>query len=520
MKKYFLISVLAVTLPARMAAQALNPSVEVTNDFKDRALDFDKYGIELALPDSMSRFTTTFDYSVFDNPYKGAYRFNPYNVRVIPEIGEPESSVLYLNAGAGYTFSPVLQAVWSPKFSNTLTFNAYQDFNGYSGEYYGFGKGRDLSETAGFLFAADLKRLRVTLDASYRLLCESDALADGYEHTASAALRLLSKNSAGNFISYDIKFRYDYSRELAASGLGEHKFETFGTLSPSTGLPFDLYLDFDAGFTDFSAMTGRTAYYLQAVPRATVKLWKFRLNAGVRLAVIDKVHVYPDVRLHLPLSDNRVSIFIGALGAPTINSYYDFKTSDHHFNPLYVSAEVPVYSDEAINLYGGFGLCPLPWLQVEGKVSWSRLSSSPLYTTDGLVPSMVFGDYSRLRASGRILADFSNFRIDGNVCYNHSSIDALYAFTDPAFTGGLCAEYNFMSRLRTGVFADFSTARHYREYVMPLWVDLGIHAEFKVSKSLSAWLKGSNLLADRIEIIPGLARRGVCCTAGIRMEIR
>ncbi|MCQ2158683.1 MAG: hypothetical protein MJY43_02525 [Bacteroidales bacterium] len=520
MKRTISISALLMVLPLGVFAQTLNPSVEVTNDFQTRVLDFDKKGVDLELPDSMSVFATSFDYAVFENPYKGAYQFNPYNVRIVPDVAKTTPSGFYLNAGAGYTFSPVLQAVWTPKLKKGMTLNLYQDFNGYVGEYFGFGKGRDLSETAGITLGVDMKHTKLSLDASYRLLSESDALIDGVEHTASASLRLISKHWAEEFMSYDLNFKYDFSSEMSGTGLRENRFQMFGTLSPSTGLPVHLFMDFNAGFTDLSAMTGNTTYHFQVVPRVTFDLWKIKMSTGIGLAYLDMLYVYPDIKAHLPLLDNKLGIYAGITGAPKVNSYCDFKTADHHFNPLYVKGAMPAFSNEKINLYAGVGGCAFSRLQLDANVSWKKISSGALYVSDGFAPEMIFGDYSVLSALGRVILDLKNFRFDGNVCYTNSSVGRSVAFTEPAFTGGVSADYVWKHRLFAGVCADFSTARFYSDLTMPAWVDLGVHAEFKVSGLLSVWIKGSNLLAQRIEIIPCIARRGVCVTAGIRMDLR
>ena len=61
--------------PLKTAAQDLNPTVEVSRQYRGSLLDSEKPSVPMAMPDSVLRFDLEFDYSVFDNPFKGSYEF-------------------------------------------------------------------------------------------------------------------------------------------------------------------------------------------------------------------------------------------------------------------------------------------------------------------------------------------------------------------------------------------------------------------------------------------------------------
>ena len=92
MKRYIAFIVLAASVPA--AAQNLNPTVEVQNSYLGKLIEAGKPQLEMAVPDSLTRFDLDFDYSVMETPYKGGYEFNPYLVDLKPEVaGERKPSL-------------------------------------------------------------------------------------------------------------------------------------------------------------------------------------------------------------------------------------------------------------------------------------------------------------------------------------------------------------------------------------------------------------------------------------------
>ena len=61
MKHEYLTLVALVALGAPLAAQNINQSVQVTNDYVTRFADFQKLGPSLQVPDSLYRFDYDFD---------------------------------------------------------------------------------------------------------------------------------------------------------------------------------------------------------------------------------------------------------------------------------------------------------------------------------------------------------------------------------------------------------------------------------------------------------------------------
>ena len=135
MKKIYLPIALAIVAGSPLLAQNLNPEVQVTNDYVARMADVHKNGTPMSVPDSLTRFSTDIDYSVFTTAYQGAYEFSPYAITMEPEARGYDVSRLLLRVGAGYSFHPVVRAVFTPVPKGLLRNSEYLSFDGYGGRY-------------------------------------------------------------------------------------------------------------------------------------------------------------------------------------------------------------------------------------------------------------------------------------------------------------------------------------------------------------------------------------------------
>lgn len=135
MKKIIIsFAILAATV-FTAAAQNLDPTVEVSRKYEGKLMDVHKPDMEMAVPDSVHRFDLDFDYSVFDNPYKGSYEFNPYTMDMKPESRKTSPAQFYMNVGAGYTLHPTLDVLWSPVLTGPFKVDVYGSNRSYIGDY-------------------------------------------------------------------------------------------------------------------------------------------------------------------------------------------------------------------------------------------------------------------------------------------------------------------------------------------------------------------------------------------------
>ena len=100
-----------------------------------------------------------------------------------------------------------------------------------------------------------------------------------------------------------------------------------------------------------------------------------------------------------------------------------------------------------------------------------------------------------------------------------------------ALTGDVSFEYNWSKRIFAGIDCDFSTGRHggvwikipggpgVEKAVIPGYVDLGVNFEYAISRSLSVWARGGNLLNMTIQRNPLYAEKGLSATVGICLNL-
>lgn len=116
--------------------QNFNPTVEVTNTYQGSPSEVQKPLLGMNVPDSLLRFDLDFDYEVFNKPYQGAYNFKPYMLDMRPEKDAWRGRKLYLKAGAGYTFHPQLEFVFSPERKGPFQMSVYASHKSYFGNYH------------------------------------------------------------------------------------------------------------------------------------------------------------------------------------------------------------------------------------------------------------------------------------------------------------------------------------------------------------------------------------------------
>lgn len=193
MKKiYFLPIVAAMLIPMGAAAQNLNPTVSVTRTYEGKLMDVHKPMETMAVADSMSRFDLDFDYSVFDNPYRGAYDFKPYELQMRPQDNPYTGRKMYFKAGAGYRLRPSVDFVWEPNLkTEKFKMDVFASHHSYIGKYRKMWfdddfrlttaadkerwNGYDMMSVAGFNGQADLNKATLTFDAGYEGIHTKDS---------------------------------------------------------------------------------------------------------------------------------------------------------------------------------------------------------------------------------------------------------------------------------------------------------------------------------------------------------
>jgi hypothetical protein len=263
------------------------------------------------VPDSVHRFDLDFDYSVFDNPYKGSYEFNPYTMDMKPESKKRVPSQFYLNAGAGYTIHPTLDVLWSPVLKRPLKVDIYGVHRSYIGDYRTahvgqtdavkyYKSGYDFLSRAGADLEYEWEKVGLEFGASYYGVAVKDAFKKDAYNAVDAYVAVHSKGM-GKFM-YGARASYRYGN---VSGIGEHLFSLDGHVShllkPYSRMVMDIGLDFGVyqGALDVSFANFRV------VPRYVREKGRARTSIGVRVSAVASAasgfaranqFIYPDIR--------------------------------------------------------------------------------------------------------------------------------------------------------------------------------------------------------------------------------
>ncbi|MCQ2136962.1 MAG: hypothetical protein MJY67_08620, partial [Bacteroidales bacterium] len=133
--RYLFISLLASCSLAAYS-QSIDPTVNVTKTYEGKLVEIAKPSVGMEVPDSVMKFNLDFEYSVNNNPFKGAYEFIPYLQDIKPSAKDGDYPQLMLRLGAGYGLHPEFDLVWSPRFKKDFKMSVYATHRSYFGKYH------------------------------------------------------------------------------------------------------------------------------------------------------------------------------------------------------------------------------------------------------------------------------------------------------------------------------------------------------------------------------------------------
>lgn len=521
-------------------AQNFNESVEVTNDLVVDMSGLQRKTIEIQVPDSLSEFKLKFDYSVFSKPYKGAYEFTPYNVLFRPISSEQRAPWLYVNAGAGFAFAPVVDIVANVKVGEKLHLGFYQDFDAYVGSYRGKSSdysGYELSERVGACGYAFLKPFNFFFDTFYQGMWVRDLELSGDPfHAFGFQGAINSDGHKVRSVDYELNVDYRFSKDysLGLKALGENALELKGRVSPlaltSNIYKFDLY--YETGLDVYSGISKSGVKYIKMNPRMTFDWGKAKVSVGVKASnhwyhdYTYSFRLYPDLEASFALFNAHSEVLLGMTGYDQQNSHYTFKQANPHFNASYFETtgselkESREYLNAFLGLRGSVKSC----FQYDFRAGYADKGYMPLYalrdvgnTSEAL--RLVYGRYDGMYLTARLLWHLKSWDIKSYSEFQDVSLNmGSDAFMPAAFRTSFDMTYNKMERIFAGVSIDYMGERRSKTMgSLPQYIDVGLHGEYRMNKDLSFWLKAENILGQRVESVPFTSRRFPVLTVGLRL---
>jgi hypothetical protein len=566
---------MAVAACWTLQGQNLNPTIEVTNVYEGSMVEIRKPEQKMNIPDSVGRFNLAFDYSVFENPYEGAYEFSPYRISMKPEAASAPERRFFLRAGAGYGFHPELDVVYSPLTGEKLRLDVFAGYGGYAGKYRSIkpltredgtvaltrdGKeswlGYDMSANAGASLRFGWETGEITSALGYnRLMTKDPLLARGLDAIeASGRVRSLRDDSGYFLYDASLKYRYSHDASLAYGSfpkekmLGGHMFSFDGSFGPVFDEGHRVIADIDVDLSRFTGLLDGFEAMIAFAPsyRYVSERWKWSLGLVIGAFIGNDNTpgaghlpmngrkgqiIYPDLKASFFIPAANLSLYASATGGPSLENYSALTEKNHWFNPHYGSIGCLMdNSFERVNAKVGFKGNIADRFVYDLSGGYVRKGGA---VTDAVLPSVrpdQAGFYPAISFAdwGMWYADFgmswlsSSFEFTSHTSFKKANIRDSYVFAPALVSGENLFAYSWKGRVKAGLGCDFASARKATLDVpagtvlkIPGWVDASLYAEYAFTRKMGFWVKAGNLLNMTIQRTPYYAERGIYFTAGL-----
>ncbi len=530
-------------------AQNLDQKVEVTNTYVSSAGTMLKAEQPVAVPDSVTHFDYRFDYSSFKTPYKGAYEFKPYLVKLQPQASAMGAKRFYLRADAGWTLHPSLHALWTPVDSARYSVNVYNDFDGYYGNWRNLGadllplgtdrKGYVFSESLGASTAVRFKKMDFSAKAGYDgIFADTEP---GF-HSGAVKMDLTGHEDLPFPWKAGVDYRYGYD-DLGA-GLYQHvnSVTASGSFTAQFKRRYFVYVDMlaDMEFYAGSAAGGcRMHFDLTPYGMLYYGNWDFRL--GLRLGYAlnykgdsGKFRVFPSCEAAFNVPAASLRLFAGADGGYDAPRYIDFKRWDPHYNTSWALPECTAKTIDAYaGLQGGIG----KHFHYSLRGGYARYVHRPFasamdwyagFLNGGVgIPGIVYTTAAEGYLSLKMNWDADWLDVDGGLEFRQLTEKiSTEALAPPMFSGSLRAVYNYRKRVYAGVWFEGETARSTtmsgvygsKDIRIPGWADLGLMLEYRLTPAWGLRFQAGNLLgSDLRKYSPYYVENGRSFTLGLTL---
>lgn len=572
MKRAIIIPVLFLQIAA--FAQDLNPTVTVVNEYQGEASGIVKPTQVLNIPDSVSRFTLNFDYSVFESPYMGSYEFKPYSVQIRPRNDKNREGLLYVKAGAGYTLHPDLHVVYTPFSRPDLALSVFANHESHIGNYWNFkvdGAGpfelvKDPSNTAaqaGRVGSSDLgARFRYSWGsgelntvAAWDNVFSSIDKGTKFGRLANLFDFETSLKSLESTLDYDavIKVRAGgdkYRYAATASGINSTEVSFAGSLGTLQAGVNNFSIGADAVVQFLGADADAYSGYFAFIPRDEFELGGWHFDVGLRVsalfhgddtagAIYGEVAphqtmftrggqwVYPRIFITKGFAGDKFFFDAGLTGGEKYGSYWDFVAKHPFLGAQNITGAYLDNTIEKLNVFAGIRGAITDHLEFRLKGGYRMVDNSLMWKAvdDGtgvpdMLPHLGYCSYNQAYSSLDFewLRDPFSAKVGVEAAYSWLRSDGTF-FTPSILSGKSEFKYHWGDRIRTGIRGDWQTSRKAvlagNEFKIPGYCDLGVFGEFQWRKDIAFWLEGGNLLNMTIMTDPFIAQRGISVTGGV-----
>lgn len=547
------VSALAVT---GASAQSINTTVEVTRDFGGSLKEIHKAPLPVSELDSTYHTRPDFSYSVFERKYGRQKDFVPHPFAAAPSSPVYDPPVAVLRAAAGFPLATDAMLSLELPLKGAFSLNFYGRHDGYFGkvdhyEYDAAGTqmrsgGRyrvtDMDNCAGLAARYAWGKGEAYAGISYDGVYFADTLfrrsMNALEARAGVHGRSLDRNS---FI-YGVDLLYGYAADKwnMPSSLNEHYVLADAEIGPAFGGSHSVVLGIEAEYAGYAGYRNLGVVRFDAVPQYRFASGRWNLVAGVR---ISKVAVSePDAasgafvpsgtnasNLLFPLADVRfeavkklLTLYFTAGGGNGINRYSDIV---RRYGALGAYGEYGAFQNFTVDPFnmslGLRGSAASRFSYDLSAVYGRRRGVMSFSLMPGERAAADFGtSFGYVAARGALGWSSQDVQAGADVSYTwfHDLSAAADVLSLPALEGNAYVRYNWRKRVFVTADASFMSARSSAHFRVPGWVDLGVEVSYAFRSTASVFLRGGNLLNQRVQELPGQAERGVNFMAGVCLK--
>ena len=493
-------------------AQNLDPTVVVNRAYEGKLMEVHKPMLEMVVPDSLRQFDLDFDYSVFENPYKGSYEFKPYELLMKPVSADMDKSVFWLKAGAGYSLYPVFDMVWTPFHKGRFKMNVYADYQAYIGEYRFFmpteakdgvmymdrwrSKSGTTSEWNGYRMRSkagidgryDWDKNVMTFDVGYYGIASKDTLKNRMFDALDVKVNVASKPQNSDYFHYDAYANYRFGEDKARFRLGdkylaEHDFKFGAVVGPVISNMQKVLMD--VGFETVAytgAFAGEGISELYIVPHYLLTKGRWNFDLGVRFSMLISPKesamyntksqlFYPDVNVAFSILPDALGVYAKLGGGNRINTYSSLLERNPYVdmdfgysNPL-LDADVErvaaslgfkgrIAGKFTYDIHGGFKCFANALLDSAVLLG----GESDIYR---YLPTYSYAGYNKLYAGLDWNLRMDAISFNGSVEYSHITrlADKVGVIAPAPLTADAAFEYNWKRGVFAGIDCYYSSAR-------------------------------------------------------------
>jgi hypothetical protein len=558
MKRIFVLFLSFILAALQLSfGQNIDPTVEVSGQYDVRLNDIHKPVIPTEVTDTLQRFDVSFDYSIFNRPFKDLYEFSPYEAAQLKTIGQQSYPFLYARLGCQYPLMPSAELQVQAVAKSNLYFGVSANHDSFWGDVHSAlnddvslsrdkmknGAGVNMKyawKTGEFLLAADYDHAIY----DYEYDDKWSQVNDWYCHkndNLSVRANILSANKAENSIYYDFTGVFSNMRNrrnLSGSEYVSRQDESYASFGGYVGTTFDrhrVYLDMSVDFAFYDEPKNYNTGIVEFSPIYEYKKGRFFGKFGVKFGnsfgtnkeeestittdgndVSASSSIFPDIDARYEVVSKALWLHLKAEGGNDMNDM------------ISMVRKVPfVLPTTALR----FGKRPLDASfaiesAIGGRLSVNLISTYTIFKNRRIFTPMSF-DGETIFANYKDMNSFSigaeafwkseDVTTGAEFRYFSNKADGEAVLELPDFTGKFYFRYDWRERIVASLDLNYRSALEY--YSVPAIFDLGVSLTLNVNKHLGIFLKGGNLLDMRNQYVPYYVEPGRNFGCGVTLTL-